>query len=295
MFVFSIQILLLQNIRFSSALQYVEGKEKFGALGIYLMDGTGNYLPESKRNLPTPKRSLLKMLGRTNSKNGYYANYLEEKGIGKVDVLVGAFMLLRKKVYEEVGGFDEDYFMYGEDIDLSYKLQKAGYENQYLGSLSMLHYKGESTQKDTAYLKRFYGAMRIFYKKHFRRNFLLNTIVNVGVQFAKMTRNLRGSKRRTAPLKTEKVLVFTENIGLLKNISNHFDLPVKSASKMILESATFHNTLCIFDVEYISYGQIFSVMQLLKNKQNSFRIKPPGCNFIIGSDQSDEKGGVLEL
>ena len=280
---------------FSSALQYVEGKEKFGALGIYLMDGTGNYLPESKRNLPTPKRSLLKMLGRTNSKNGYYANYLEEKGIGKVDVLVGAFMLLRKKVYEEVGGFDEDYFMYGEDIDLSYKLQKAGYENQYLGSLSMLHYKGESTQKDTAYLNRFYGAMRIFYKKHFRRNFLLNTIVNVGVQFAKMTRNLRGNKRRTAPLKTEKVLVFTENIGLLKNISNHFDLPVKSASKMILESATFHNTLCIFDVEYISYGQIFSVMQLLKNKQNSFRIKPPGCNFIIGSDQSDEKGGVLEL
>ncbi|MDC8005449.1 glycosyltransferase family 2 protein [Aureisphaera galaxeae] len=280
---------------FSSALQYAEGKDHLGALGICLMDGTGNFLPESKRNLPTPKRSLLKMIGRTNSKNGYYANYLGEKDKGRVEVLVGAFMLMRKDVYEGVKGFDEDYFMYGEDIDLSYKLTKAGYQNEYLGSLSMLHYKGESTQKDTAYLNRFYGAMRIFYRKHFRSNPLLNLAVNIGVQFAKITRKFKERKRSVKPVKCNEVLVFTENIGLLQKISGHFDIPVKSASKIILERATFHNTLCVFDVDYISYGQIFSVMGALKNKQNSFRIKPPGCNFIIGSDRSDEKGGVLQL
>ncbi|MBX2828908.1 MAG: glycosyltransferase family 2 protein [Flavobacteriaceae bacterium] len=280
---------------FSSALQYAEKKDKLGALGIYLMDGTGNFLPESKRNVPTPKRSLLKMLRRTRGKNGYYANYLGEKEHGTIEVLVGAFMLMRRQVYEEVEGFDEDYFMYGEDIDLSYKLMKAGYENEYLGSLSMLHYKGESTQRDTAYLNRFYGAMRIFYRKHFRGNIFLNTAVKVGVQLAKFQRKLVERKKQIRPVQCKEVLVFTENIGLLQKISEHFDLPVKSASKMILERATFHNTLCVFDVAYMSYGQIFSVMELLKNKENSFRIKPPGCNFIIGSDRSDEKGGVLQL
>ncbi len=280
---------------FSKALQYVEGNTDLGALGIYLMDGTGNFLPESKRNLPTPKRSLLKLIGRTSGKNGYYAKYLSEKEEGDVDVLVGAFMLMRKEVYEQVGGLDEDYFMYGEDIDLSYKLMKAGYQNKYLGSLSMLHYKGESTQKDAAYLNRFYGAMRIFYKKHFKGNPILNMAVAVGVQIAKGARKLREKKKQQPQLQLTEVLVFTENINLLEKISQHFTIPVKSASKMILEGATFHNTLCVFDVDYISYGQIFSVMQLLKNKQNGFRIKPPGCNFIIGSDQSDEKGGVLLL
>ncbi|GAB5399635.1 MAG: glycosyltransferase family 2 protein [Aureisphaera sp.] len=280
---------------FSSALKYAEEHEDLGALGINLMDGTGNFLPESKRNVPTPKRSLLKMIGRTNSKNGYYANYLGEKDQGEIEVLVGAFMLLRKKVYEEVKGFDEDYFMYGEDIDLSYKLLKAGYKNYYLGSLSMLHYKGESTQKDTAYLNRFYGAMKIFYGKHFSGNPLLNFSVSAGVKLARLLRKFKENKKSIRPVQHKEVLVFTENIGLLKKVSTQFDLPVKSASKMILERATFHETLCVFDVEYISYGQIFSVMQLLKNKENSFRIKPPGCNFIIGSDQSDEKGGVLAL
>ena len=280
---------------FSRSLQYAEELPKLGAMGIYLMDGTGRYLPESKRNLPTPKRSLLKLLGRAGKKNGYYADHVSETGIGEIDVLVGAFMLIRRAVYKEVGGFDEDYFMYGEDIDLSYKFQKAGYLNYYFGSLSMLHYKGESTKKDAAYLNRFYGAMRIFYGKHFRSNFLLNTAVNLGVEVAKIFRKVKERKAKQLVVKTKEVLVFTEDISLLKRLTNEYDLPVKSASKIVLEKATFRNTLCIFDVNYISYGQIFNVMSLLKNKQNSFRIKPPGCNFVIGSDQSDQKGGVLQL
>lgn len=280
---------------FSKALNYADKQSKFGALGVYLMDGTGNFLPESKRNLPTPWRSLLKLIGWTKGTKGYYARHVEDRGMGEVDTLVGAFMLMKRSVYNEVGGFDEDYFMYGEDIDLSYKLIKAGYKNHYLGDLCVLHYKGESTQKDGDYLDRFYGAMGIFYNKHFRSNYIQHALMKFGVKMAKTFRKRKEGKRKSTAPYTEVVLVFTESIALLKKLSEVYDIPVRSGSKTAMDNALFNNTLCVFDVDYVSYQQIFSVMQQRKNKQNSFRIKPPGCNFVIGSDQSDEKGNVKKL
>lgn len=280
---------------FTKALRYAEQQPKLGALGIYYMDGTGNFLPESKRNLPTPRRALLKLLGISAGNNGYYATHVANKERGDIETLAGAFMLLKRSVYLEVGGFDEEYFMYGEDIDLSYKLVQAGYGNLYMGDLSLLHYKGESTRRDRAYFNRFYGAMRIFYRKHFRSNYILTAFVNVGVFFAKIFRKIKGSGGRTREVSINEVLVFTESIPLLKRLTDEFDQPVKSASKTMMESAFFTNTLCVFDVDYVSYGQIFPVMQQWKNRGNSFRIKPPGCSFVIGSDQSDQKGSVLLL
>src|SRR5690606_18549071 len=124
-----------------------------------------------------------------------YYSKLHETSNGEVEVLVGAFMLLKRTVYNEVGGFDEDYFMYGEDIDLSYKITKAGYQNHYLGSLTVLHYKGESTQKDEIYLGRFYGAMAIFYKKHFNKSPLLQNTVSAGAMFAKNAKRISSRKK----------------------------------------------------------------------------------------------------
>lgn len=280
---------------FTKSLQYAESLDKLGALGTYLMDGTGNFLPESKRNLPTPKRSLLKLMGKTKGKDGYYATHVPDKENGSIDVLVGAFMLMKRSVYEEVGGFDEDYFMYGEDIDLSYKLTKAGYVNEYFGNVTVLHYKGESTKKDKAYYNRFYGAMEIFYNKHFKTTVLLNMAVKTGVFVAKLFKKGKGRSRKGTGLTSKAIWVFTEDLNLLKKISAVYDTPIKSVSKRQLENATFHNTLCIFDADYVTYRQMFNAMQLLKNKQNSFRIRPSGCNFVIGSDLSDENGGVLEI
>lgn len=280
---------------FSKALRYAENIDKLGALSIYLMDGTGHFLPESKRNVPTPRRSLLKLLGRTKGMNGYYARHIEDRASGEIDILAGAFMLMKRSVFNDVDGFDEDYFMYGEDIDLSYKLLKAGYKNHYFGSLCVLHYKGESTQKDGPYFNRFYGAMRIFYKKHYRSNFILSGLVSLGVGIAKVFRKRTGQNGKNVGPTTKEVLVFTESIPLLKRLSERFDIPVRSASKTVLDNALFTHSLCVFDVDYVSYRQIFSVMRQRKNKQNSFRIRPPGCNFVIGSDQSDQKGGIIEL
>lgn len=148
---------------FEKLLEFSESKENLGIVGCKLINGRGEYLPESKRNIPFVRAAVKKLLG--NPKD-YYATYLGENEIGKVSILVGACMLMRREVYDIVNGFDEDYFMYGEDIDLSYKVLKAGYENYYFGKSKIIHFKGESALRDTFYAKQFYGAMQIFYKKH---------------------------------------------------------------------------------------------------------------------------------
>lgn len=277
---------------FRNCLSFASKTPKMGVLGVRLMDGTGNFLPESKRNVPTPKASLLKLLGLGKKKNSYYANHLSDTQTGEADILPGAFMFLKRSVYNEVDGFDEDYFMYGEDIDFSYKVLQAGYQNYYLGSCGILHYKGESPQNDLAYLKRFYGAIRIFYKKHFKTNILMNIVVDLGIFFSRNLRKARLNKRELRISLPEEAIVITDDLNLLKNLSETLTLPVKSASKVILNDNDFRDTLFVFDERYIPYNQIFMVMGQLKNRNNHFRIRPFGCNFILGSDKSDEKGSV---
>ncbi|CAM3502200.1 glycosyltransferase family 2 protein [Aequorivita lipolytica] len=275
---------------FQQSIKYSESIENIGALGVYLMDGTGNFLPESKRNLPTPKVSLMKLTGFTQK---YYSNKILETSSGEVEVLVGAFMLLKRSIYNEVRGFDEDYFMYGEDIDLSYKITQAGYKNHYKGSTTVLHYKGESTKKDALYFERFYGAMQIFYRKHFNKNLLLEGSVSAGVALAKKARKFSPETKTKLAAKLERNYFFTENIELLEKLSANTTTVFQMVSKNMHEQIILKNSLLVFDAEYISYKEIFKLMKQLKGNSNLFRIRPAGCNFIIGSDRSDEKGGVL--
>jgi hypothetical protein len=148
-----------------------------GGLGVYMIDGKGEYLPESKRGFPSPETAFYKLFGLSkifpqSKKFGkYHLSYLNPNTIHDVDVLSGAFMLLRKKVLDEIGLLDEDYFMYGEDIDLSYRIKTAGYKNIYFPNTKIIHFKGESTKKGSLnYIKVFYEAMIIFAQKHFGRS-----------------------------------------------------------------------------------------------------------------------------
>ncbi len=274
---------------FVRCLDYVYSVNNLGALGVYLMDGTGNFLPESKRNVPTPMVSLFKLMGFVKK---YYAGNISNEGIGEVPVLVGAFMFLKRSVYNEVGGFDEDYFMYGEDIDLSYKIEEAGYVNHYNGAIETLHYKGESTQKDAVYFDRFYGAMNIFYKKHLKPNPILSVVVSMGVSAIKLIRVTSSKKEGLAIPELERAYVFTENLSLYRKLSEKMDIELTNASKALFDDGGLKNCLFIFDVTYMPYSQIFSVMRKLKNRNNQFRICPLHSNFILGSDKSDEKGSV---
>lgn len=163
---------------FKKCLEFMNNTLKCGALGVYMHDKDGIFLPESKRGLPTPWVSFCKMSGlnklfpNNHIFNRYHLGNLKNDENHIVDVLAGAFMWMRKSALEKVGLLDETFFMYGEDIDLSYRIQKGGFENWYLGTVKILHYKGESTNKYSyAYIQRFYGAMRIFAKKHFPKSY----------------------------------------------------------------------------------------------------------------------------
>lgn len=156
---------------FNRLLLFVEQQPCLGAVGVQMKDEKGIFRPESKRNIPTPQNTFKKLFGflwgQRNS--SYYYNQVSPDENGEVPILSGACMLMKKSVYQEVGGFDEQYFMYGEDIDLSYTLLRKSYKNYYMGELSILHYKGECTVKNEQYLQRFYGAMQLFVKKYYKK------------------------------------------------------------------------------------------------------------------------------
>lgn len=159
---------------FRSCIRFFETHPQAGALGIKMLDGKGRFLKESKRAFPSPMTSLFKLFGlatlfpssKTFSK--YHLGHLNENEDHEVDVLAGAFMMIPKEVLNKVGGFDETFFMYGEDVDLSYRIQKAGYTNYYFAGSHIIHFKGESTRKGTMnYVRMFYNAMSIFVRKHY--------------------------------------------------------------------------------------------------------------------------------
>jgi GT2 family glycosyltransferase len=162
----------LEGYYMKDILDFADSKPDFGCLGVRMYDAEGNFLPESKRSVPDMFNSFEKLFTnfkRSNSKS-YYRSDIDETAVAEADVVTGAFLLIRKEVYEKIGGLDETYFMYGEDIDLCYTLLRNGYKNYYYGKASLLHHKGESTIKDEVYLDRFYGAMQIFIDKYYRES-----------------------------------------------------------------------------------------------------------------------------
>ena len=155
---------IVEEATLREVLRFMEEHPKAGGAGVMMHNVDGSLAPESRRALPTPWVSCLKMLGFTKR---YYMSHLPWDQPGRIEVISGAFCFLRKKALDEVGLLDEDFFMYGEDIDLSYRLMKGGWENWYL-PYPITHFKGKSTQKsDYRYVHIFYKAMLIFFRKHY--------------------------------------------------------------------------------------------------------------------------------
>lgn len=269
---------------FDLLLEFAENKSKLGIIGCQLIDGQGHFLPESKRNIPTPQVAAKKILGLTES---YYVTALASNEIGKVEILVGAFMLLKKKIYHKVGGFDEDYFMYGDDIDLSYRVLKAGYDNFYNGKTTIIHFKGESTLKDKVYVQRFYGAMQIFYQKHFKINMFTDALIRLSVKFAPFL---------PGPFSNPSQRQFYTTI-----ISKGKHIKLKSVLKGSIEIHSAlkdyrSNTTYILDNHHLNFKSIIAILSKApKNCDASFKILPKNSNFIIGSDSSKNRGTVLQF
>lgn len=170
------------------SIAHMEAHDDCGAIGLRMVDGNGKFLPESKRAFPTPWVAFCKTFGLSslfpNSPRfaKYHLRYLSDRKSHVVDILSGAYMFCRTDMLQRIGGLDEDFFMYGEDIDLSYRITQGGFKNWFL-PLDMIHYKGESTKKDTLrYVRIFYEAMLIFYRKHFPRySSIAYPIIKAGV------------------------------------------------------------------------------------------------------------------
>jgi GT2 family glycosyltransferase len=183
---------VVEEDTFEKVVSFMDENPDAGGLGVKMIDGNGNFLPESKRGLPSPMVAFYKIFGlsalfpKSKIFGRYHLGFLDNEEIHEVDVLAGAFMLLRKKTLDEVGLLDEDYFMYGEDIDLSYRITKGGYKNYYFPETTIIHYKGESTKKGSInYVRIFYNAMIIFAKKHFtsQNAKLYSFFINLAIYF----------------------------------------------------------------------------------------------------------------
>ena len=262
-----------------------------GIIGCKLIDGTGNFLPESKRGIPTPFVAFTKIFGLYKISNffgKYYAQQLSENQSGKVDILVGAFMVMKRELYNEIGGFDENCFMYSDDIDLSYMALQKGKYNYYFHETTVIHYKGESTIRDHNYMKRFQEAMQFFYKKHFKKPFVFDIFMKIGAFVFLL---IKKNQSKITSREIDQYIVFSKeelqlNFTKKTTILNDF-----SQFKNDIDS----NMEIIFNTKSFDFQEIIGFMNSNKNKNVTFKNYIPKSNYIIGSNNSIDRGEILKF
>ena len=278
---------------FEKILNPKNWKLNTGIIGCKLIDGTGNFLPESKRGIPTPWVAFTKifkfykLFPKSKLFNQYYAQEVKENQSGKVDILVGAFMVMTRKLYQELKGFDENCFMYADDIDLSYRALMLQKENYFFHETTVIHYKGESTVRDEIYMERFQEAMNYFYKKHFRKSFLFDLIMKLGSFLFSLVKSKQQHHR---------LFVADETIFFSKN---NFEIPVRIDN--FFENLNDFTSIpilkyeIIFDTSSFSFTEIIRFMEQNKSKNLVFKNYLPTSNFIIGSNHANDLGVVVNL
>ena len=282
---------MLTETTLSGMLEFSERQNNFGAAGVRFIDGSGKYLPESKRNFPDLKVAGAKLLGYSGY---YYANHIKQDEIAEVDILTGAFMFVKKKVYDNIGGFDEDFFMYGEDIDLSYRITKAGFKNFYVGNSKVLHFKGESTIKDKSYLENFYGALSIFHKKHFPNRAGLYGIVDSLISMMISLKSLIGPAISKPGSDTANWIYAGDDQKIFHLLKKKF--PNSKGSLLTqIEKENLHWEVIFFDSKSIKFGEIVDEMHHSNFYPLRKRIIAQDHSFYLGSDSSNERGEVVQL
>lgn len=281
---------------FTKVLTFAKKQKDLGIVGVKLIDGTGNFLPESKRGTPTPFVAFTKITGlykifpKTFGK--YYAQHLSANETGKVDILVGAFMLMKRELYGEIGGFDENCFMYSDDIDLSYMALKKEKSNYYFHETTVIHYKGESTIKDGTYMRRFQEAMNFFYKKHFRVSFLFSVFMKMGIVFFSMVKMLQGKPK--PKLSPKKYILVSDNEILGEKLESQFGREVKF-QKTADSFSKAAATEVIFDQNYLDFKNIIQTLETNKKHGFTFKILPKSSGFMIGSNSSFDRGEIVKI
>ncbi len=293
---------------FEKSLAFFDKTKNTGAIGLKMIDGSGNYLPESKRGFPELFTSVCKITGLTKlfprSKifARYYLGHLPQNKSNEVDVLSGAWMMVDKKALNDAGNFDEIFFMYGEDIDLSYRIQKAGYKNYYFADCTIIHFKGQSTQKQSPqYPRNFYGAMLLFVKKYYGKRVskiyepILQTVIATKTIFAGI-KNL--FKKSVIPPEKKhpcnNALVIGDDVAfqtIQQRMQQYFNQIEKTEN---ISSAAPADTAFILCEPTLSFKEIISLVQGKKG-QYEFFIHAAGTQNIVGSSDKNSGGTVYAM
>jgi GT2 family glycosyltransferase len=290
---------------FEKVLAFAQKQTNLGIVGCKLVDGTGNFLPESKRGIPTPWVAFTKIFGlykifpNSTLFNRYYAQQLSENQTGEVDILVGAFMVMKRELYNELQGFDENCFMYADDIDLSYRALLLQKKNYYFHETTVIHYKGESTVKDATYMKHFRAFMNFFYQKHFKRSLFFNLMARFGAFYFSIVKVFKG--KATPNVKPNQFVLVSDNEALKEKLAAKLQ---KSVERTPLENGKIvisqtiskaKNTEVILDIRYTGFKKAIAFLEEYKNKSLTFKLLPVGSDFIIGSNSSNDRGEVINL
>ena len=298
---------ILAEDTLTSCVSFFQNHKNAGAVGVRMIDGSGAFLPESKRSFPSPMVSFYKLVGLSSlfSSSQYFGRYalgyLSETEVHKVDVIAGAFMMIPKKVLDITGGFDEQFFMYAEDIDLSYRIQKSGYHNYYLGNITIVHFKGESTKKGSFnYVQAFYNAMLLFVKKWYRGGSAW--FLRQGLQIGITTRGLLSvaalpfvKKKTTKPVVFEEIFLLgnTEDTARAKKIVERSYPKTNITEHRNLSglSPFFKYKMVVFCTGNLSYKNSIGLM--LQMRASSYKWFGKSTNSIVGSDSKNSSGEVL--
>lgn len=289
---------------FTKVLAFAKKQSDLGIVGCKLIDGTGNFLPESKRGVPTPWVAFAKITGlykafpKSSLFNKYYAQHLNENETGKVDILVGAFMVMKRDLYLEVGGFDENCFMYSDDIDLSYTVLKKGKTNYYFHETSVIHYKGESTIKDGTYMKRFREAMHFFYQKHFRVSFLFDIFMRLGVFFFALVKK---NQAKQISLTIDEYVLFSSDENLKNKVEKLLQKKLHWVTNIDENTLFSHlnskgkQIEILLDNNSFSFKKIIAFLEKNRNQEFTFKIIPQNTSFMIGSNSSNDRGEIIKI
>ena len=289
---------------FEKILAFAEKQANLGIVGCKLIDGSGNFLPESKRGIPTPFVALTKIFGlyklfpNWRFFNRYYAEHLSENETGEVEILVGAFMVMKRDLYNEMGGFDENCFMYSDDIDLSYMALKSGKSNYYFHETSVIHYKGESTVRDGLYMKRFREAMQFFYNKHYKNSVEFVFFIEIGALFFAL---IKKNQRNVKPIEVDDYILISEDENLKNKLEKQLNKKLIWETKLDSNALFSHRnnskkqTEILLDNAFFSFKAIISFLEIHKNQGFTFKIIPKNTPFMIGSNNSNDKGIVVKI
>lgn len=276
---------------FSILFKAADRSKDHGILGLQMRDGTGEFLPESKVNQLTPLRAVSRLLGFSNR---YFNKDIPLDEDHPTHTLVGAFMFFRASDYRSIKGLDERYFMYGEDIDLSHQFMLNGKQNYYIGSASIIHFKGESTLKDATYLKRFFHSIMIYFETYYNYPRWSKFWIRTAFKLIKPMKKLRSTKKKKL-VQPECILVFTDKVSVTRKIAYSFKLQVDQLPSDKLNDKQINKAMVIFDMENLNFKDVIAFMKANSKCHNHYRFKPAKQDVLIGSDSRTNMGEIKHL